>query len=504
MGNRELEDRQPLRSSVYYAASLNPPEPKKLDDKKSQSESNLARTALFVKPLVDRLINASISPNGKHMIAIAENETVLVDPESGKTVKTIVGDSLPANSWSPDSRHVATFTQGSIKLWDAETGTLIADLPEAGGSNLYWSDNGKRLVSAGNSMFLWNAETGKLIKKLLDSTFSYSLLTWAADDTRFASIDTKGQLQLWDTKDGALVRAIDVKFSVDPTVLLYSFVIGSKDRLVTSGPQGLALWNAHDGSLRKTISETNSITQLVVSDDGETIIALDKSKIRLWAGQNGSLIAELPGDFIAFSTMGTGASLRLISTDMKGNRELWNARTGTSIKKLPETSSDKVGENPFANKFLILGNRDRFATSDDEGVTLWNSITGEPMHEDKLPVTLSDQTKLRWSDDDRRLLIQTHYAADTDEDGSAQLWDAETGKPIAFVPLLEGFNNLAQLSWPSQRLITSDFRFSQLWKLPVTAPPLSELMQNVSNSGCELVDEKIKCKSDDPPWSPRN
>jgi WD40 repeat protein len=497
MGNRELEDRQPVRSSVYYAASLDLP--KEPDDRDSQIRSKLELTAQLAKPLVDGLIDARISPDGKRMISIARNETVqLWDLNSGKgqllNIGSGTGDStippaLPVNPWSPDSRRVIISVLGNIKLWNTETGAFVADLPEIGGSRLDWSDDGKRLVSLGNGLVLWDAKSGRQVRKLLDHLPPYAPVAWTENGKRLAAFDPNGIVQLWDSEKGASTSQLKERFSVEQPVLFNSSIIGMKQRLVTTSSKGLAIWNAHDGSLQAQLSANQIITQLVVSQ--ESIIALDQGKIRWWT-EDGSLITELPGEFVEFSTMGMGESRRLISTDVNGNKTLWNARTGKSITTLPTPSQGYI---------IVLGNRDRFAISNDKGVQLWDSIAGKPLLMDPLPVQLLDQTKLMWSDNDQLLVIQNRGSLNTGEDGSARVWDAQTGKPLAFVPWLQGFNNLMQLSWTSQRLITSDqtFRSFQLWKLRFTPPSLEELIENVRNSGCKMVEEEVQCQTDGTP-----
>jgi WD40 repeat protein len=358
-----------------------------------------------------------------------------------------------------------------------------------GGSTLYWSNDGKRLLSVGDSIVLWDVESGKEVAKLIEkNTDPYTKVAWTADSKYLAIVDENHIVQLYDSEKGRKIKQLATNFNVDPfDADNDSVLIGGRGIFLTRTAEALQIWDAESGSSRKILAENRKIIDVVLSADSEKVIALDGDKIRLWNTRDGSAMPALDGQFSRFHTLGTGDSLRLITVGLSGEAKLWNGKTGAHMKDLPVVLPRS--DFDVEPEFLELGRSKRFALGTAELVELWDSTTGERLQ--TLPVKAQS---LRWSDDENLVLLQNNPLIPDNQNEPAQIWDAQTGKLLTTLPIMDGFNGLFQVSWAGRRLITNQLKDGslQVWELRFTPPTISEMIENVRNhSGYKIENEEL-------------
>ena len=107
-------------------------------------------------------IDTALSPDGKH-VAVAEwwpgdEVGAVFDVSTGEEAFALAGPNCCAHpasrgvSWSPDGRLVAASSEGTARVWDAETGTVRHTLLGHTGFMLSvaWSPDSSRLVTGGS------------------------------------------------------------------------------------------------------------------------------------------------------------------------------------------------------------------------------------------------------------------------------------------------------------------------------------------------------------------
>ncbi len=171
--------------------------------------------------LRDRVLAASISPDGKTIVAICLHGRVvsarIIDAETGTERKTL---SLPAASrsvaFSPDGRWIAAATRvisnsqrerlelGKVHLWDVNTGETLRVLDNACDC-VAFSPDGKRLATGGTepgSVKIWDPETGQAVLMLQrPEATAFSFLTFSKDGNHLAAMDDSAILHrviVWD------------------------------------------------------------------------------------------------------------------------------------------------------------------------------------------------------------------------------------------------------------------------------------------------------------------
>ncbi len=115
--------------------------------------------------------------------------------------------------WSPDGSRIAGGeVDGSITVWDANTGTV--DITLTGHTravqSVTWSPDGSRIASSGwledSTIRVWDAATGQSLLTISD--YGATNVTWSPDGTRLAAADVSNQVRIWDASTGQLVNTV--------------------------------------------------------------------------------------------------------------------------------------------------------------------------------------------------------------------------------------------------------------------------------------------------------
>jgi WD40 repeat protein len=163
-----------------------------------------------------RVYSVCWSRDGRRVVSGADNDgTARVwDVESGKTVLAIATElaTVYAVIYSPDTTMIATggYKKGShmeyLKIWDAETGKLVANLK--GHTSLVlclaWTANGKILISgsADHSIRTWNTTTWQQISVLTGHTNFVWGISISPNGRILASTSLDKTARLWNLENG--------------------------------------------------------------------------------------------------------------------------------------------------------------------------------------------------------------------------------------------------------------------------------------------------------------
>jgi WD40 repeat protein len=118
----------------------------------------------------------AVSPDGRQVLSGGINGTMeLWDSASGELVRTFAGHDHAVTSvtFSPDSKQVLSGSwDKTVKLWDAASGKLVRSFERHSDivRSVAFSPQGKQVLSGSESTIrLWNTETGDLLASLIAS-----------------------------------------------------------------------------------------------------------------------------------------------------------------------------------------------------------------------------------------------------------------------------------------------------------------------------------------------
>ncbi|WP_110580089.1 nSTAND1 domain-containing NTPase, partial [Microcystis aeruginosa] len=365
----------------------------------------------------DKLVTSvNFSPDGKTLVSGSWDGTIkLWNVETGQEIRTLKGHdgSVSSVNFSPDGKTLVSGSwDGTIKLWNVETGQEIRTLKGHDGSvsSVNFSPDGKTLVSGSwdGTIKLWNVETGQEIRTFKGHDNLVTSVNFSPDGKTLVSGSVDKTIKLWNVETGQEIRTfkghdgyvISVNFSPDGKTL----VSGSVDKTIK-------LWNVETGQEIRTFKGHDGyVISVNFSPDGKTLVSgsVDKT-IKLWNVETGQEIRTFKGhDGNVISVNFSPDGKTLVSGSVDKTIKLWNVETGQEIRTLKghDNLVSSVNFSPDG-KTLVSG-------SDDKTIKLWNVETGQEIRtlkgHDKLV------TSVNFSPDGKTLVSGS-------DDNTIKLWN---------------------------------------------------------------------------------
>jgi WD40 repeat protein len=291
-------------------------------------------------PAMDHALTAvAFAPDGRLLIGNEDGSITVWDPETGRDLLRTDGHGIPddpgnsqfyAIDVSPDGALIATAWRGRppATVRDAVTGNEVFTAEsDEWVDDVTWNPDGTLLAMAGQRGVTILDRSGKQIALLRDPGFNVFAVRFSPDGRVVATARspkgrpdrTAPEVKIWDWQQARVVRTIqtqaeDVAF--DP----------SGTRLATSDPDGpVEIWDVASGEKIATLAgHTSAVWSLRFSPDGSEIASASfDSTVRVWEAKPGGEVVTLRGhkggaSHVALSP--DGSKLASVGTD---NVRVW-------------------------------------------------------------------------------------------------------------------------------------------------------------------------------------
>jgi WD40 repeat protein len=193
---------------------------------------------------------------------------------------------------------------GSVRLWDWQTGNLIDEMENYGEiiTSVAFSPDGEILASAGydNMIRLWDVETGDLIREI-DGGQDVMAIAFSPDGETLASCGLSNFVNLWNVESGD--EELSLRFSLPLQAIAFypgggAFAISPGSLMGDPNPstaKDIQVWNI-DGDRTTWTFEGHSsfVTALSFSLDGSRLVSgSEDNTVRVWDTQTGHIISTI-------------------------------------------------------------------------------------------------------------------------------------------------------------------------------------------------------------------
>lgn len=297
-------------------------------------------------------------------------------------------------------------------------------------TDLELADGGNILISSSTDgqVNLWSTDTGELVRTLQHPTYVAKLAV-SPQSKWLATASWDGKARIYNLSNGALTWELGQP-NEDLPVAVTNIIFSSDGKyLVSADLEGvLKVWESDTGKEKpvEALPRANNVRQVLAVHPTKPLLAAldDSNEIRMWNLETGKPLDfrfRTPEEINDLEFSPNGKYLISGSDDSKAS--VWDVEKGVKVQDL--TNESRV------NKVLALPD-DFFVTGCEDGiVSVWRLHAEDPVHQlyHRRPVR-----SLATNHDASLLAVGTgeseHLWSDTEANGTVRVWDIQDGYEV--------------------------------------------------------------------------
>jgi WD40 repeat protein len=364
------------------------------------------------------LSQAFYDKSGKQLFQVGNNRTaILLDAYNGKVVKTYENVGRAA---TPGERTLALFRGNRIELCDLVSGERLReiDLP-AEASSWTFDESGTSLAVLTKSGQVIMIEIGEGTQRLLASfEQAPTWIHFGGDKNQLIIMEADGHLTLRDVTSGQILSEFPAEW---PDKVLLWWVMHADPTGtyigVLSPDKSLRVYRIDDGTLvsalKTNLGSDNVIQNFSFSATGRTVVGLSmKGDIVLFNTETGKVDTRisLPSGFVPkypYSITLTDDGEHMMAIDERGRLALFSLNS-RSAQIYYTGRPESILASAYSVRAGLLA-----TLAENGSIRVWDVALGEVFEE----IAVKDRTssfdfdRIRFSADNRRLILEGDYAA---------------------------------------------------------------------------------------------
>ncbi|KAG8718195.1 hypothetical protein FRC08_005746 [Ceratobasidium sp. 394] len=405
------------------------------------------------------IFSVAVSPDSRRIVSGAMNGSICVwDAETGglelKSLQSHAG-SVNSVGLSPNGQRIVSGSDDkTIRVWDARTGDVVLG-PLQGHSrrvqSVAFSPDGYRIVSCSDdgTVRIWDAESGDAVLEPLQCSGPASCVSFSPDSHRIVSGDILKLIHVWNAETGELV--------LDPleghSSCIFSVAFSHNGSRIVSGSadRTVRVWDAETGNaaLEPLRGHSDLVVSVVFSHDDQLIASgSSDNTIRLWNAETGSLVSQLGGHSSAMTSVAfTHDDRRIVSGSADSTIRIWDIAGENRSRR--DGFGFLEGHLGAVSSVALSPNGHHIASGSEDGtVRVWDVDTGDAVLEPLLGSS-SQVWSVAFSPDGGHILSGF-------SDNTIRVWNAETGDAVSELLLGPMIHRMLSLAFsPDHRRVAS-------------------------------------------------
>lgn len=385
---------------------------------------NVATKKLSPIQNVGTCLKLKPSPQGRRIAAMANNEIIIADSETGKRLCVLSGHKLPITdfAFSHDGHQISSVSDDrTIRTWDVTTGVEVSR--KVGHENRirrirYVPGSNQVITASDDANFkVWDTTPNLNPRRIEHQSEAIRTIRFHPTKPIMVYAGDEGRVYLRNQQTGKVVRTLDFEanvFSVD-------FNHDGSQLAVAGDHPEIRVWDTINGTIQKFEGNTDRVNKVRFSPDGKKLLSGSRDKsVRVWDVESGLLITTLFDHDgcvhgVAFDAKGTRFASR-----SHNDVRLWDSDSFEQLFVFPQ----RIGTEDYSLQFHPDGVRLASGTSiagyGRGFVNLYDAVTGKTLgtfEQHNSPITAFD-----FSPDGTRAVSASH--------DSIKIWDVDRAEEV--------------------------------------------------------------------------
>lgn len=249
-------------------------------------------TGKYVQTFWTKDYIASISFNNKYVATGSSDGTISIwDVETGRLINSFKGYSkfLYSLSFSHDNQYLVTVPEDEndeVSIWDCKSGKCLSKICSIvnypyiyGGQIVDFSPNGKYLaISRSGMILLYDITRKELIKTGFEHDAMVNSVSFSPDGKYLVSASYDKSVRIWDLSTLRCVHSLE-----GHTNFVYTANYSPDGRYIVSVSEGtIKIWNVNTGKCIETLDGQN-VNSAAFSSDGKNFVSVSRNRsIKVW------------------------------------------------------------------------------------------------------------------------------------------------------------------------------------------------------------------------------
>ena len=343
--------------------------------------NELDRSVPFFKAIMrghsSAVINVNFSTDDKRIVTASEDGTARVwDVDTGKIIAILKGHTSQVNNavFSPDGRLVATASSdNTARIWDAVTSETLYEFK--GHTNeindVQFSSDGKFIVTASRdgTARVWDIDTKQQILELKEHLGAVTHAAFSPNNQTILTASTDGRARVWSVQNGVLITVLSghqneinaARFSPNGRLVVTASSDGEARLWTVPAGQNIALFKGHSGPINDATFSPNGALIVTASDDKTASV---------WDARSGQLRINLKGHSAeVLSAKFSPNSTRIITASADNTARVWETDSGRILFELR-------GHINAVTNATFSSNSESAATSSEDSTSRTWDISG--------------------------------------------------------------------------------------------------------------------------------